>query len=407
MPFQRKWPVVTGVSLIAFIIAGTGAAVLGPLFGPIMKELEWSNTQTSSLATAYTVGGLLSTLAVGVGIDRFGARAVMLFGACVASSGLLVAAHGHTWPVMLTTFTAVGIGVNASFYLPSTVVISSWMGTKRNLGMGVVMGSMSAGATLLSPLIAWSTELHGWRTTLDAIAILTGATLPLIWVTARTNPEQAWRMTPLHKSPDPLVPRSLLFSPVFLLVSSSGALVNVGMLAIYYHVVPLLIKAGYSDHTAGIAFGASWLVSGLGSLALGVIADRLGTKRVLAWSLLVCAVGTVFLLSAGITLLGIASVCAFVLLWGAAANSFQQLAPVIFAERFSLDHLGSLIGIQYTVAGIAGAIAPITTGLLFDRFGDYRLAVLFSAASTLVGFLLILLIQKVASSECDAVIASE
>jgi MFS family permease len=391
---RDKWSVVTSVATVGFVIAGTCAGVIGAISGPLMQEMGWSNGRTSSLATGYTLGSLLSTPAVGAALDRLGARAVMSCGALVTSLGFLLATYSRSWTSMLIAFTSVGIGLSASFYLPGAVVVANWMKTQRSLGMGIVMGVMSAGAAIFAPITSWSTEKYGWRLTLDGIAVLIAVMLPLIWMFVRTYP---FGEAPSENAPseglDRLSVRRDLVSPVFLLATASGVLFSVGMAGIYFHVVPLLIKAGYSAYWAGLAFGGTWLLSGAGSLVLGVTADHFGAKQVLAAALLSGALGTLFLLAAGTGATGVASILVFVLLWGASANSFGQLAPVILAERFGSTHLGTLIGVQFAISGSAAAAAPVATGLLYDRFGDYRAAILLSASASLMSVVLILLLN--------------
>jgi hypothetical protein len=67
------------------------------------------------------------------------------------------------------------------------------------------------------------------------------------------------------------------------------------------------------------------------------------------------------------------------------------LAPVIFVERCGAKNLGTLLGVYSTIVGIVSAPTPVVTGLLYDKFGDCRLAVV-SASATFIGFALILLI---------------
>jgi len=126
---------------------------------------------------------------------------------------------------------------------------------------------------------------------------------------------------------------------------------------------------------------------------LGIIADKSDARRVLAASLLCCALGTLCLLGVSEMHVGAACVGAFVLFWGTSTNSFGQLAPVILAERFGPKNLGTLIGIQFAIAGIAGALAPILTGLLYDKVADYHLAIDFSALAVFAGCVLILMIK--------------
>ena len=393
-PAQRPWRVVASVAVIGFVIAGSSAGVIGSVLGPLMREFQWSNSLASSLATAYSLGVLLTTPPVGVALDKFGARVVMTCGTVVASTGLIIASRCHSWSPILAAFALLGIGVSGSFYLPSAVVITNWMGARRSLGMGIVMSAMSAGAALFSPLVGWWTELHGWRLTLESIAVLIALMLPLVVLIVRTTPPGELQTSlGTKKKPAAHSTRRELLSPLFLLSTAGGVLFSLGMQGVYFHVVPLLISTGYSAHAAGLAFGGTWLLSGFGSLVLGLVADRFDTKAVLALSLLCGALGTLFLLGVGVTGMGVTCVLAFVLLWGTSTNGFGQLAPVIVAERFGSHNLGTLVGTQFTIAGMAGAGAPMVTGLLYDKFGGYRLAIEFSALAGFVGFVAIALIN--------------
>jgi len=84
---RRKWAAVTSTASVCFVVAGSSAGVVGPIFGPLMKELAWSNGKTSALATAYTLGYLLTTPAVGFAVDKVGPRVVMALGTWWRRSG--------------------------------------------------------------------------------------------------------------------------------------------------------------------------------------------------------------------------------------------------------------------------------------------------------------------------------
>jgi MFS family permease len=173
-----------------------------------------------------------------------------------------------------------------------------------------------------------------------------------------------------------------------------------GMQGIYFHVVPLLSNAGFSTHTAGVAFGATWLLSGLGSLGLGLLADRIGPKVTLASALVCCAVGTLLLLGAGQSIIGVICAVGFIVLWGLSLNCFGQLAPVIFAARVGSRRLGTLIGWQFASAGVAGAISPVVTGMMYDKFGGYAAAIDLNSVTVFAAVGLILML-KASTEQAD------
>jgi MFS family permease len=319
----------------------------------------------------------------------------MAIGVLMASTGFLLAGHCHSHHAMVTAFVLVGIGYCASFYVSSTVVVTNWMESQRSFGMGIVFCATSVGAAAFSLLIGRWLEMYGWRVTIELIAVLVALMFPLILLTIRTSPAH-----PVPGGDDASENfntrregRTQLSSPTFIITTASSALFAIGMGGVYYHVVSLLVKAGYSVHLAGLAFGASWLLTAIGSLALGAIADRVGVQRVLTSALFCCASGTLLLLGVRQTWIGVACVVAFVVLWGTPATSAYQFVPVIFAERFGSKNLGRLIGVQSAIMGIAGAAAPIGTGILYDKFNDYRIAVYLSAAALFVACVLALLIN--------------
>jgi MFS family permease len=182
-------------------------------------------------------------------------------------------------------------------------------------------------------------------------------------------------------------------SSVTILAIASCAFCTIGMYGIQYHVVSILVGAGYSSYLAGMAFGATWLLSAAGSLVMGVAADRCGAKRVLGASLVAAVIGTLCLLGVSQSSAGLACVVVFVLLWGLPANSAFQLVPVILAEHLGSKHLGVLVGAQAAIAGIAGAGAPVVTGMIFDQTGGYRLPISLSALMTLIALILILAVR--------------
>jgi MFS family permease len=393
---QRRWLVIVSLAVSGFVISGLGSVAIGLFISPMMAEFGWPNGRTSAIAPAFTMASLLAAPGVGVALDRFGTRTVMALGVLAVSVGFLLASRCHNWYTMLAAFALAGIGYSASFYLPSAVVVATWMPNQRSLAIGIILGAASAGSALFSPLIGWLVEVRDWRVASEMIGVTTALTLPLILLTVRTGLKVDSQISDAarEKSNTRAVERHVLFSSTVFFSIASCAMFSVGMSGIYYHVVSVLVKAGYSGHLAGLVFGATWLLSAFGSLVLGVIADRLGAKKILAAALLAGAVGTLSLLGAEDRVLGTACVVAFVVLWGTTANGAFQMVPVILAERFGSQHLGTLIGVQSAIAGIAGAAAPVITGLLYDRSGDYHLAIYLSASATFIAFVLASLIKS-------------
>ena len=381
----RRWMLVGSLSVCGFLLGGGCIAILGPIFGPMMRELGWSNTRIATLATSYTIGNLASNPVVGAALDRFGARVVLLLGAASVAVGLTCASQSHSWMLLAACFALIGVGMTG-VSLPSAFVITQSLPTQKGLGMGIFMGALSVGAAVaLTVVSAWLNAV-GWRHVMLRLAVINAALLPMIWLCVRTQEErtavQAAATATTRDSRSEVL--GLLLSLPFLIAALSSALFTVGMLGIYYDVVDLLVKAGYSQRSAAVVFGSTWLVSGAGSLVFGLLADRFGPVRVLVGVVFACACGTLCLFGTPHPRYGVVCLVAFVVLWGSTGNGFTQLIPAVFVERFGPNHLGTLLGAQFAIAGVAGALAPLTTGLLVDSSGDYHVAIALSASATFV-----------------------
>lgn len=389
----RRWVLVGSLAVCGFLIGGGCIAILGPIFGPMMRELGWSNAQIATLATSYTIGNLASNPVVGAALDRFGARRVLLLGAASVAAGLMCASQSHSWMVIAACFALTGVGMTG-VYLPSAFGITQSLPTQKGLGMGIFMGAMSVGAAVLMAVVSTWLNALGWRHVLLRLAVIDVALLPMICVCVRTDEKRttapATATVTTNDSRSEVL--GLLLSLPFLLAALSSALFTIGMLGIYYDVVDLLVKAGYSPRSAALVFGSTWLVSGVGALVFGLLADRFGPVRVLAAVVFACACGTLCLFGTPHPRYGVVCLVAFVVLWGSTGNGFTQLVPAVFVERFGPTHLGTLLGAQFAIAGVTGALAPMVTGLLVDRAGDYHVAIAVSASATFVSAVLASLI---------------
>ena len=391
---RQSYLVIASVAAVAFFVAGAGAGLVGPVFAGLIRDLGWSNGQTSSLATGYTIGFLVIAPALGVVLDKVGARITMIFGTLATSTGLIVASISHGWAPMVAGFTLAGIGFSASFLLPSAVVVAEWMPQRKNLGMGIIIGSMSVGAAALAPVVGWCSGKYGWRPSLQGVAAIIMLLAPLIWLIVRAPPIAASPgRRPVRAKVDLHAVAKDLLSPVYILTALGSTFAFLGLGCVQFHVISVLLKAGYRADFANLAFSGTWLLSALGAYVLGGIADRLGTVRILAAALATGALGTLALLCAADKHVGIACVTMFVVLWGASSNCISQITPVILVERFGTEHLGTLVGVEFGISGVVGAFAPLTTGLIYDKFGDYRLAIGLSAVATVIASVLIMSIN--------------
>jgi predicted MFS family arabinose efflux permease len=390
---KLDWRMTAALAVTGFLLVGVCAVAVGLLHEPLIREFHWNDAAASGLATVYSLAAMLSGPIAGLIIDRIGSKSVMTFGIGLVALGFLAMSLCRTLPGFDAAFLMIGVGYGGAFYLASTKIIATRMGPNKNVGMGIWMFAGSIGAAVFSVTIDWSIRGHGWRSTSLATAALmfTAVAVTLLFI-----PPEPSSPTPTLEAIGKarrLPPTKLLLAPEFLVTTVAGAFAAFGMSAIYFHTVPIFVKAGFTSNAASGILGASWVLSALGSLATGALSDRMGTRRVLAGSLLCGSVGTFALLLAPQAHFGAMAVITFIVLWGATANAINQFLPLLLVEYYGPVHLGALVGVQGALMGIVGSAAPLITGLLYDRFSSYSVSIIAGGGTTLIALILVMLLK--------------
>ncbi|MGV9976884.1 MFS transporter [Micromonospora wenchangensis] len=139
---------------------------------------------------------------------------------------------------------------------------------------------------------------------------------------------------------------------------------------------------GVSAAAAGVAVSGYWGSLFVGRVVQGLVAERLGTARVLRGSLLGMAVGAVLI---ALPAPGWVTVAGLVVLGFAAAPVFPLLT-LSTAERVGRQHADRVIGVQIGAAGIGAALIPAGLGVLL---GDTSVRLLGPALTVLAVALLV------------------
>jgi MFS family permease len=212
--------------------------------------------------------------------------------------------------------------------------------------------------------------------------------LPLIIMVIRTRPEKPateviqCEIEPIA-SPNPLIAleeglevREAFRKRSFWLLGLAQFCFGLGVAGALIHLVPLMLKAGYTATSAALALSSVHALITVGKPTMGAVGDYIGARRALAAGFAVCALGIVLMGDAGrapVLALGI-FFYAFMLATPIA------LVPVILLEFAGPRSLGTLFGLLFFVQTIGAAIGPIIVGRVFDITGSYMAGYTLSAA---------------------------
>lgn len=383
------WRVVLAACL--GVMAGFGSLFVftfGVFMKPLGAEFGWSREAISrGFGLAALMVAICSPL-LGQGLDRYGARRIILpcmtvFGCGIASLALLRPSLSQFYAVCVL-LGAVG---NGAAHLAYSRAISTWFRERLGMALAWVMAGAGLGSMILPFVAQTLIGRAGWRAAylgLGGLALLVG--LPLTWryVHERTREGHPLDVLPQIGMTWQQGLRTLPFGIIVAVLFVSSVSIN-GTIT---HLASLLTDRGIS--AGGAALSASLLggSSLAGRLAVGWVLDRFFGGRVACTVYLLTAGGILLLARADTLLMG----CAAAGLIGIGAGGEADLTPYLLTRYFGLHAFSTLYGITWTFYAVAGAVGPVMLGHAFDSTGSYSSSLtLLAVAMAIAGALMLLL----------------
>lgn len=380
VPVERpseSWLLVAALSMIAFAIIGGTLTSMGVYLPTVQHAFGWSETATGGLPMAMLLGFSLGNLVVGPLMGRLEIRTLVAMGAVLCAVGWALAARLTSLPMLMVAMAMTGLGGGLATIVPGIAAITSSFVARRGLAIGVFIGSTALAGTAVPALSGWLIAEFGWRAAFGisgaAIAAICIPFVVLIQV-GRGGPTGVDADAMAATGPGPQAVAKL---PSYWRLTIALTISQICMYAILFNIVAMLLRAGYLQGNAVAIYGLSNLMALPGLLIGGVLADRLGARRVLPACLLLQAIGTFCLLGVGpdAGTVGNVAVAAFVLLWGLAGGLPNQVGPMVLAELIGTRAFATMLGVTLTISGLLGALAPAAAGWLYDASGGYALPV--------------------------------
>ncbi|MDP2321465.1 MAG: MFS transporter [Acidobacteriota bacterium] len=357
---DRGW---LGLHTSIWKIASTHVVVDGytniyaPLLPLLIPHLGMSLATAGTVAMCFQLANSVSQLGFGALADRWRPRLLVMAGPLVAV--VLLSFIGlATSPFMLGVILVAGGLGGAAFHPPAAALVYRLSDHRKGLAMSTHLsgGSLgfSAAPILFAPFIAfmglqWSP------------LIMIPGLLALAWtlrhVPTFTLPAAHERSTWTSLRPA-AVPLSLLYFTIVLRTATSYGFMT--------FTPTLLTQQGYTIGEASLAVSLYLFASGIGGFIGGPLADRVGPRRVIVWSL-VAAVP--FMATAPwLSPLG------FTVMLAIGGLLLQSTLPisVTFAQSFVKGGAATVSSLMMGFAWGVGSLSVPLVGAGADRFGIER-----------------------------------
>lgn len=371
-----RWVIVAAGGLLGCVAAGAMFS-LPVLLRPIAEATGWSVTGVSSAMTIGFLAMAFASMGWGVLSDRVGPMPVVLAGSVILACSLALAADATSLYQFQLVFGLLVGAATAAIFAPIMACVTGWFDTHRSLAVSLVSAGMGMAPMTMAPLAAWLVTLHDWRTTLQIIAAIVAIIMIPVSLLVRRPPalasaqmggenSGALRGEPHAPAPEMSVAEAMR-SPQFIVLLLTNFFCCATHSGPIFHTVSYAVTCGIPLIAAVSIYSVEGLAGMGGRLAFGLLGDRFGAKQVLAWGLLVQALGAF----AYVLVSQLAAFYAVAALFGFIYAGVMPLYAVLARENFPLKMMGTVIGGTAMTGGLGMATGPVAGGWIYDTFASY------------------------------------
>lgn len=358
----------------AHFISHLHILLLPPLFVVLAVEFDVSFTALGIAITVFNIATTLTQAPVGVAVDRFGAKSILMAG--LVLSGLAFILIGLTGSYIWLLVLMAVAGVANSVYHPADYALLTELVDKPRMGRVLAIHTFAGFLGSAAAPLAMAAALAFWTWRAGAIAGGVAALLVAFSLIFMATPGPARRLAGVSLAP--AVPRKStgwrnglpVLTFLFLLIALSTSGIQT------FTVAALADTPGLGENSLKMALSVFLIAMAVGVLAGGILADRTRHHEMIAIAGFACAglliLPLAFVSVGAVALTGVYLVSGFLL--GLVMPSRDMLV-----QRFAGGRaVGKTFGIVTTGFNAGGMIGPPMYGLLVDA-GQSQAVFLLSA----------------------------
>lgn len=345
----------TGAFAICFAVFGSVSAMM-----PILKKnLALDPVQVSIALAIPVLLGSLGRIPLGMLTDRYGGRLIFsIVMACSIVPALLMGFVTAYWQLVACGFF---IGIALASFSVGVGFVSGWFPPERQ---GFALGVYGAGnigqslAAFGSPVLA---AALGFRWGFWTFGVMLLAWLAIFWLKAENAPRRA----PAKSFGEVLKPlkdsKSWMLS-LYYFLTFGGFVAMAIYLPIFLTDIFKLTPGDAGARTAGFVLLAT-LMRPVG----GILADKIGGRRILLWVFPVTAAMAVFLACPSIITFTIGA------LGMAAAIGLGNGAVFKLVPEYFPQSVGAVTGLVGAAGGLGGFFPPLVLGAIHQATGAFTI----------------------------------
>ncbi len=372
------WVIVAAGAVITCVAMGAMFAL--PVYlQPIAEETGWTR---AGISGAMTVGFIVMGIAGfgwGTLSDRIGARPVVLMASCLLGAGLFLASRATDLLVFQFAYGGLIGASGGAFFAPIMSTTLGWFDKHRSLAISLVSVGGGVAPMVITPLASLLIETYGWRSAMFTIAIAATIVLLPVSLLIRRAPETAPAAATASAAVSPPQPSrawAALRTPQFIVLAATFFLCCAAHSGPIFHTVSYAMLCGAAPLAAATIYSVEGVAGLFGRVLFGVLADRIGVRRVIVAGLALQAIG----IYSYIYVSELPHFYMLAVVLGLVYGGVMPLYSVLARDYFSQRVMGTVLGAATMTSSIGMAFGPVGGGWLFDNFGSYHWLYVASAA---------------------------
>ena len=410
------------LNLATSIISGTASGFtqgISVFFKPIAAELGINRAVTSVASSIARLEGGMEAPIVGLLADRIQAKWIMVAGALIYGSGLVMMKFvvDSVWTYYIVWGLLVGTGNNLGYTIVVDKVLTNWFIRKRGLSYGVRFAILGLMQVAMLPVVSWLTIGWGWRQACFICGIVAFATIPFMLHFVKDDRPEDRGLIPdgermsadisavagtvkFHKNVPDTDAEEVKFTLKQAMKTSSFWILTMSRCAFVLliggfnlHCINFLTDRGIELAVAAGLMSMMVFFTIPSRFFFGMLADHLNEDRqkyLLTGAFILMAVGiTAFLLHPTTAIIYV-----LLILWGLGYGGITPADITIRSRYFGSKSYGAIQGITNLISAPFSFFGPIYAGWVYDIGGDYTNA--FTSFAVIAAFtaVIISLVRK-------------
>jgi MFS family permease len=333
------------------------------------EAMGWSRTSISTAALLNFVSMGVGSFVWGALSDRLGTRVVVLVGGVLLGLGTVMASQASTMTQFQMYFGVIVGFAAGSLYAPMTATTTRWFTRRRSLAVALVSAGLGLGSTTTAPLARWLITTFDWRTAMLVIGDLAWLVIipAALFVREPPAPPAPGGRPEAAAGGRELTAAQALRTPQFAAIAGTYFACCAAHSGPIFHMVTHAIDHGVPAMAAATVLSTAGLASLGGKIGCGLMADRLGAKRVLLAGLTLQALAlSLYLLTREAW-----HFYAVALVFGFSYGGVMPLYAILVREHFGARIMGATFGAAGFASTLGMALGPLAGGWLYDSSGSY------------------------------------